>query len=62
MFLRIEPTLAALPAHLHPGTVSLTVFSPAIAGWHAITEKIRIKATDRNLLVFIMSSFLLLNQ
>jgi hypothetical protein len=31
MSLRIEPTLAAVPAHLHPGTVSLTVFSPAIA-------------------------------
>lgn len=29
--LRIEPTLAAVAAHLHPGTVSLTVFSPAIA-------------------------------
>jgi hypothetical protein len=31
IFLRIVPTLAAVPAHLHPGTVSLTVFSPAIA-------------------------------
>jgi hypothetical protein len=29
--LRIVPTLAAVPAHLHPGTVNLTVFSPAIA-------------------------------
>jgi hypothetical protein len=29
--LRIVPTLAAVPAHLHPGTVNVTVFSPAIA-------------------------------
>ena len=34
--LRIAPTLAAVPAHLQPGTVKVTVLSAARAGARAI--------------------------
>ena len=56
--LRIVPTLAAVPAHLHPGTVSLTVFSPAIADWQVIKQKVSKTTIEKSLFFRMITSFL----
>ena len=57
---RIEPTLSAVFAHTHPGTVSFTFFSVASEDWQAMkTKKADSKTTNITLLFPITSSFLL---
>jgi len=59
--LRIVPTLAAVPAHLQPGTDKVTVVSAAKAGCKAIRQNVTNTSTDKNLFFPIKSSLLSLD-
>ena len=59
--LRIAPTLAAVPAHLQPGTDKVTVFSAAKAGCKAIRQNVTNTSTDKNFFFSIESSLLSLD-
>jgi hypothetical protein len=54
--LRIVPTLAAVPAHLQPGTVKVTVFSAAPSDGKVIRQNITNTSTDKNFFFSIKSS------
>lgn len=56
--LRIVPTLAAVPAHLQPGTDKVAVFSAANTGCKPIRQNITNTSTDKNLFFPITSSLL----
>jgi hypothetical protein len=59
--LRIVPTLAAVPAHLQPGTVTVTVFSAAPADCIAIRQNVTNTSTVKNFFFPIVSSLLSLD-
>jgi hypothetical protein len=59
--LRIVPTRAAVPAHLQPGTVKVTVFSAAPADDKVIRQNVTNTSTDKNFFIAIKSSLLSLD-
>ena len=59
--LRIVPTRAAVPAHLQPGTVNVTVFSAAPADCKAIRKNVANTITDKNFFFPIKPSLLSLD-
>ena len=57
---RIEPTLAAVPAQTHPGTINFTVLSPANKDWGVVKTNNAARITTNTIGFFFKISALLL--